>query len=288
MTRIKCRNAAWTLAVFSFVSAGSLAQSALSLPLKVRQLTPDYYVIESTNDGQAAVPNLSIYVTGEGVIVVDPWYERDYPYVIAAVRSITDQPVRYVINTHFHSDHSGSNASFLPITHVVAQDNARKHMVEHNLPGLPDVTFGDEMHLYLGGKEVILRYLGRGHTDGDIAVYFPEGRIVCLGDMMAGTRDVTNPVVDYANGGNLSAWPASLDRALAFDVAVVIPGHGTITDRAGLVAHRQKVARVAARLRELIANGKSKDQIQSALISEFDFKPINLNALDGLIAEFQH
>ena len=68
----------------------------------------------------------------------------------------------------------------------------------------------------------------------------------------------------------------------------MIPGHGTITDRAGLVAHRQKVARVGTRLRELVASGKSKDQIQAALISEFDFKPINLNALDGLIAESKH
>lgn len=104
---------------------------------------------------------------------------------------------------------------------------------------------------------------------------------------MAGTRGVTNPVVDYAGGGKLAAWPASLDRALAFDIDTAIPGHGAITDRSGLLAHREKVQAVADRLRQWDAEGKTRDQIQALLISEFDFKPINLRALDGLIAEFK-
>ena len=283
---MKRRNVLGLLLAAAVSTGMGVAQGAADAPLQARQITPDYYVIEGTSNGQSDVPNLSIYVTGEGVVLVDPWFAKDYERIVAAVKKVTDQPIRYVINTHFHSDHTGSNGGFMTAgVHLVAQESTRRHMVEHSLPGPQDITFRDELHLYLGGKEVVVRALGRGHTDGDAAVYFPEGRIVCLGDMMAGTRGVTNPVVDYANGGQLAPWPASLDRALAFDPAVVIPGHGSLTDKAGLQAHRDKIAAVGARLKVLTAEGKSKEAIRSALISEFDFKPINLRALDGLIAE---
>jgi cyclase len=267
-------------------TAFAQTSSAPYPPLKLKQMHPDFYVIDSETNNVPAVPNLIVYITPQGVLVVDPWFAKDYDHVVAAVKSVTDVPIRYVVNTHFHSDHTGANSLFPPSTEIIAQDNARTHMLQHAMPGPPNVTFKDELTIHLGDKQVVLRYLGPGHTDGDLAVYFPEWKTVCLGDMMAGFGAVTNPVVDYANGGNLTAWPSSLDRALAFDVTTVIPGHGTITDRAGLVAHRDKVAAVVQEMRTLDAEHKTKDEIQAALIKDFAFKPINLKALDGLISEF--
>ncbi len=278
-----------SLAALALLAATALrAQTAPAdyPPLKLKQMHPDFYVIDSGTNNVPSVPNLIVYVTSQGVLLVDPWFAKDYDHVVAAVKSVTDQPIRYVVNTHFHSDHTGANSLFPPTTEIIAQDNARKHMLEQAMPGPPNITFKDELTLYLGDKQVVLRYLGPGHTDGDLAVYFPEWKTVCLGDMMAGFGLVTNPVVDYANGGNLTAWPSSLDRALAFDITTVIPGHGTITDRAGLVAHRDKVAAVGKEMRALDAAHKSKDEVQAALIADFSFKPINLRALDGLMAEF--
>ena len=278
-------------AALVWLCVGASAQGgggiAAAPALKARQLHPDLYVIEGTSKGDADVPNLVVYVTGAGVILVDPWFARDYERIVAAVKEVTDQPIRYVINTHFHSDHTGANGEFPGTAEIVTQANTRRHMVEERMPGPATVTFTEGLSVFLGGKEVQLRYMGRGHTDGDAAVYFPEWRTVCLGDMMAGTRGVTNPVVDYAHGGELAAWPASLDRALAFDPLTVIPGHGAITDKAALVAHRDKITAIIARLREMNAEGKSKDDVRAKLIAEFDFKPINLRALDGLVAEFK-
>ena len=270
------------------IGAATRAQTAAAgyPPLKLKQMHLDFYVIDSETNNVPAVPNLIVYVTPQGVLLVDPWFAKDYDHIVAAVKSVTDQPIRYVVNTHFHSDHTGANSLFPPATEIIAQDNARKHMLEHAMPGPPNITFRDELTLHLGNKDVVLRYLGPGHTDGDLAVYFPEWKTVCLGDMMAGYGLVTNPVVDYANGGTLTAWPLSLDRALAFDITAVIPGHGTITDRAGLVAHRDKVAAVGKELRTLDVQHKTKDEIQAALIADFSFKPINLRALDDLMAEF--
>lgn len=268
-------------------STAPASPATAQAPLKIHQLHADFYVIDGTSNGESDVPNLEVYVTPTGVLLVDPWFAKDYDRIVAAVRTVTDLPIRWVVNTHYHSDHTGANGLFPATTEIAAHTNTRKHMLEHNMPGLPTAAFTDELSIFLGDKEVRLRYLGRGHTDGDIAIYFPEWKTVCLGDMMAGTRGVTNPVVDYANGGTLAAWPTSLDRALAFDVETVIPGHGSITDRAGLVAHREKVKAVGDRLKQWDSEGKTKDQIQALLLSEFDFKPINLRAIDGLIAEFK-
>jgi glyoxylase-like metal-dependent hydrolase (beta-lactamase superfamily II) len=151
------------------------------------------------------------------------------------------------------------------------------------------VTFTDEATLYLGGKEIRLRYLGPSHTDGDLAVYFPEWKTVCLGDMMAGStqQNDTNPYVDYENGGTLKAWPASLDRALAFDVTEVVPGHGPIVGRDGLIAHRDKLIAIGKSLTEWEAEGKTAPQIRDLLISVYQFKSINLLSLDGLVAEYK-
>ncbi|WP_164857125.1 MBL fold metallo-hydrolase [Sphingomonas crocodyli] len=259
----------------------------LTSVLKVRQLHPNMYVIEGPANGEGPNPNMIIYATGHGVVVVDPWFAIDYLHVLAAIRSVTSEPVRYVVNTHFHEDHSGANAEWPADVMIIAQDNSRKHMLEQAMPGPPNITFSDELTLHLGEKTVRLRYLGPGHTDGDIAVYFPEWKTVCLGDMMAGTKGVTNPVVGYASGGTLAGWPRALDKALAFDVAEVVPGHGAITGRDGLVAHRDKVAAIGDSLRAWDRAKKSAAEIHDLLISTYGFKPINLASLDGLVTEFR-
>jgi len=282
----------WLLAACMMLGAPPVpvqaAQPAyLTSVLKVRQLHPDMYVIEGPANGEVPNPNMIIYVTGAGVVVVDPWFAVDYRHVVAAIRSVTSEPVRYVVNTHFHEDHSGANGEWPVGVVIIAQDNSRLHMLEKAMPGPPNTTFSDQLTLYLGGKTVQLRYLGPGHTDGDIAVYFPEWKTVCLGDLMAGTNGVTNPVVDYANGGTLAAWPRALDKSLAFDVAEVVPGHGPIVGRDGLVAHRDKVAAIAGSLRGWDKEGRTVAQIHDLLISTYGFKPINLAPLDGLVAEFR-
>jgi glyoxylase-like metal-dependent hydrolase (beta-lactamase superfamily II) len=251
-------------------------------------LKDDLYVIEGTSNGANDVGNVTIYVTSEGVILVDDRFDQDYADVVAAVKKITALPVRYVINTHHHGDHTGSNARFLPAVEIIAHANARKHMIDGKMPGPPHIVFTSESDVFLGGKEVRVIYNGRGHTDGDVAVYFPAARAVALGDLLAGTRGVTNPVMDYASGGSIRAWPATLDGVLKLDVDIVIPGHGAVTTKDGLIAHRNKVAAILSRAEHLVRENRSKDEISKLLVTEFDYKPINLRSLDGMIAELKN
>ena len=263
-------------------------QSAPTSPLSYKQLKDDLWLIEGTSNGSGDAGNIAVLVTSEGVVLVDDRFEQDYSEVLAVVRKITPQPVKYVVNTHHHGDHTGGNAQMTVNAQILIQANARKHMIDGKMPGAPSLTFTQEASLFLGGKEVRAIYTGRGHTDGDVAVYIPHDRAVHLGDLMAGTNGVTNPVMDYANGASLKAWPATLDGAIQLDPEIVIPGHGAVTDKAGLLAHRHKIAQILQRATALVRQNKPKDEIGKTMVAEFDFKPINLRSLDGLIAELSN
>src|SRR5437868_14524158 len=136
-------------------------------PLTLNKVKEDLY--EIVGDGG----NVAVYVTTEGVILVDDKYEQDFEGITAKVKSVTDQPVKYVLSTHHHADHSGGNAKFLPTAEIISTANARANIIEHKQSNAPPgvaparVVFTEECSVFLGGKEVHARYCGRGHTNGD-------------------------------------------------------------------------------------------------------------------------
>ncbi len=175
-------------------AAGGKAKQASEL--KTQKVAEDLYMIEG--DGG----NVALYVTNEGSILVDDKFEYVYDAILAQVKAVTTQPVKYVMSTHHHGDHTGSSAKWLPTAEIIAHVNNRVNMIKGNQPGAPRIVFTDESDLFLGGKEVIARYYGRGHTNGDAVMYFPALRVVHTGDLMAGA----GPLVDYNNGGSLKEW----------------------------------------------------------------------------------
>lgn len=273
---------------FLFLLGAWTVQAQTPVPaLIVKQIKSDLFVIEGTSNGSGDACNVTVYVTDEGVILVDDRFEEEYSSLVAAVKKITPQPIKYIFNTHHHGDHTGGNQHFLMNAEVIMHANARRHMIEGKMAGAPRVASMQETSVFLGGKEVRAIYSGRGHTDGDLTVYIPGVRAVVLGDLMAGTNGVTNPVVDYANGGSLRNWPAIMDVSLKLDIDTVIPGHGPVTNKAGLQAHRDKIAVILTRTTELVRAKTSKEEITRVLIEEFDYKPINLRSLDGILVELQ-
>ena len=127
-------------------------QQAKQAPVQnLIKVTDDLYMI----DGGA---NVVFYVTDEGVIVIDNKFDRDFDSIMAKIRSITDKPVKYVINTHHHGDHTGSNGRFLPAAEIISHVNSRIHHVDLKQPAPPRVVFTDEMSVFLGGREVRAMY----------------------------------------------------------------------------------------------------------------------------------
>ena len=247
---------------------------------KLNKITDDLYEIEG--DGG----NVAVYITNEGVILVDDKFEYDGNDIVDKVKSVTNQPIKYVLNTHHHGDHTGSNARFLPTAEIISHVNARKNMIEGKQPGAPRVTFTQETAVFLGGKEVRARYFGRGHTNGDVMIYFPALKLLHTGDLMAGN----SPLIDYGGGGSLLEWTATLDEALKMDIDTVIPGHGPVAKKADLLAYRNNVDKLKTRVTGLVRQGSSKEEIAKVMNSEFGWGPGSLQmtrGFDGMLAELK-
>jgi glyoxylase-like metal-dependent hydrolase (beta-lactamase superfamily II) len=250
--------------------------------IKVRD---DVYVIHN----EAVPGNVTALVTDEGVLLVDNKFPIDFENMISLLRTVTDQPIKYAVDTHYHDDHSGSNALLQAgDTKVFAAATARAKMVEAGrAEGLPDVTLDGHVRIYLGGKPVDLYYFGRAHTDGDVVVHFPEHGIVAMGDMFTHGEGLPQ-LVDYAGGGSARAWTSAVDGVLRLDFDTVIPGHGSVATRADLESFRASTARLQEMTHALLQHGRSRDEVAQMLRNEFGFQDFHIQmSLDGLLVELR-
>jgi cyclase len=241
---------------------GALIALSLASAVGAQELT-----IEPVKDGLYAIfgsgGNVGVRVTSEGVILVDDKYPQNFEEIQRLVQRVSDQPVRYVINTHHHGDHSGSNPSFLAIAEVIAHRNARDNMIRGNQDGPPRLVFTDETSVYLGGVEVQAHYMGTGHTNGDVVVYYPDLRTVQGGDLLHGTA----PFIDYENGGSSAGWVGTLNGMLELDFDTAIPGHGDVMSRDDVIAFRNQMEAVRAHMAELIRGGLSRGQAAARIVT---------------------
>src|SRR5215470_2448391 len=240
-------------------------------PLRVERVRDDLYLISGEGG------NVAAYVTSEGVVLVDDMFDRNHADILAQLKSITDQPIKYVINTHQHDDHAGGDLKMLPIAEVVAHRNVRANLEHIKQPyyedtpgtpiGLPRITFSDEFSIHLGGKEVRAKYFGRGHTSGDAVIYFPELKVVHTGDLFLGRTPPrpgaaatsrppgVNIYVDYAQGGSFLDWTRTLDGALQIDFDTAIPGHGPVSTKSDVQKFRADLQTMRDRLAGLVKQG---------------------------------
>ena len=202
--------------------------------------------------------NVGVFVTEEGVVLVDDKFERHVPEILEKVKAITDQPVRYVFNTHHHGDHVGGNPTLLESTEIIAHRNARENMLKNSQAGLPRVTFREQTSVFLGGQEIRAYYFGRGHTDGDAVIHYPDQKVIHSGDLFIRA----SPFIDYSSGGSALEWDKTLTAILQLDFDTVIPGHGPVAKREDLVRWKKDFQTLRSRVRQLRRQGKTAEQIE--------------------------
>ena len=260
------------LAVLSVVAAERPAAQQEVTPERLAELTAirpvpgknGLYVIPGL-DGGVTGGNVAVRVTNDGVILVDNKFPYSYEMITTEVRKMTSLPIRYVLDTHHHGDHAGSNADFMAVSEVISHRNARGNMVRNNQPGAPRVVFSDETSIFIGGVEVQAHHFGRGHTNGDAVIYFPDLRTVHTGDLFIwGQRSdgsTLAPFMDFGNGGSGLAWTGTLDGVLELDFDTVIPGHGPIMGKDDVQIFRDRMQTLQDRMREAVEAGVSRDDV---------------------------
>ncbi|MFT7685451.1 MAG: cyclase [Candidatus Azotimanducaceae bacterium] len=219
------------LVVIVMVFAGYVFMSVRSL--EVETLSEDLHVLFGMG-GNVAVLN-----TQDGTVIVDTMtFQLQGDRIKKIAMELTGKPVIAVINSHYHLDHTHGNPAFDPGVRVVSTKRTLHHLKQTDSEffadaphTLPNETFSGVRRLDFGDKHIQLVSPGLGHTDGDLVVVFEEERVIHMGDLLFNGH---YPNIDLEAGGSIKAWPATLDQAMELDFDRVIPGHGAVTDRAGI------------------------------------------------------
>lgn len=275
------KRVAAALAVALAAALPAAAQPDFSkVEIRTQQLRDNLYMLTGAGG------NLGLSVGEDAVFLVDDQYAPLSERILAAIAKITPKPVRFVLNTHWHGDHTGGNENMGKAgAIIVAHENVRKRMSSEQFndlmrtttkasprEALPVVTFTAAMSFHINGEEVRAIHVPRAHTDGDTIVHFLRSDVVHMGDVYwAGMY----PFIDTASGGSVEGTIAACDQVLAIttDATRIIPGHGPLSNRAELQAYRDMLAKILASVRKLVSEGRTIEEIVAAKVSaEFDEK----------------
>jgi glyoxylase-like metal-dependent hydrolase (beta-lactamase superfamily II) len=279
------------------LTASAILATAIALPLSaqgpgrgrggqpvqpIQQIKPGLSVIAGAGS------NSIVRVTPDGVILVDTKLPGDQNYndLMTQIRSITNQPVKSVIVTHHHADHTGNNARFLEagaqvIGHTVLKESLATYQFDPR-PAPPSVTYDRDHVVRLGGVTVEVHHYGRSHTGGDSIVYYPDLKVVATSDAV--TTGTTGPLIDYP-GGSALEWSRVLDMLLKLDFDTAIPGAGPLLTRADVAAFKTKFDTVIDRARALIRKGVAKDQLLMQIKNDDIGWTPRIPQIDAFVAE---
>jgi cyclase len=211
--------------------------------------------------------NSLLRLSANGFILVDGKLPGNYEAILALSKKVSysELPIRILINTDYHENHTGNNAKFIAAgTQVLAHENVKRDLMNYNLPGgkvaAPTKTYDHDLTIKLGGIEAQVLHFGKAYTDGDTVVYFPNLKAVAVGELFAA---VPNP--DFAAGGSMVGWGPVLAQILKLDFDVAVPSTGPVVTRADLEAFRTKINTLVSRATALVKKGVPKDQLMAQL-----------------------
>jgi glyoxylase-like metal-dependent hydrolase (beta-lactamase superfamily II) len=251
----------WTLGALALAAAAFAIYAYQSVAtLTHEQLTGDVSVIFGLGG------NVGVLRTPRGAAIVDTMtFRMQGDEIRKLAEQLTGGEVQVILNTHYHRDHTHGNPAFPAGTRIVATDRTKEllrtvdasYWTGDAAATLPNETFSGDHEISLGGKTIRAIHLGPGHTDGDMVVLFVEDRVIHLGDLLFNLR---YPNVDLEAGGTIRQWPDTLDRVLELDFDKVIPGHGPVTDRAGIQRFQRFLRQLWSEVDAAARAGRSLDE----------------------------
>jgi cyclase len=260
------------------VAFGAPAQDFSKVEIKATRLTDSIYMLTGAGG------NIGLGVGDDAVFVIDDQYAPLGDRISAAIARITPKPVKFILNTHWHGDHTGGNENFAKTgTLIVAHDNVRKRMSTEQFieafgmrtppsppAALPVVTFDSAVSFHLNGEDIRAIHMPHAHTDGDAIVHFIRSDVIHMGDVQFNGM---YPFIDTDSGGSVEGVIAACDKVLAIagEKTKIIPGHGPLSNKQELKAYRDMLGVVSGRVKALAAQGKKVEEIVAANpTAEFD------------------
>jgi cyclase len=284
-----------------------VANPAFSQPnfdtVKIRPLkiTDKVYMLKGSGG------NIGLLTGGDGLLMIDDQYAPLSEKIAKAINTIDASPVRFLVNTHIHGDHSGGNENFkkMGVT-IVAHDVVRQRMSKETVntrtnqtipprdkSAWPEITFADRMNFHLNDEDLELYHFTNGHTDGDIIIRFVKANTYHVGDLF---NRGSYPYIDPNNGGDVKGYITNLDKILALvdDNAKIIPGHGNLATKADLKTYRDMIVDIHDQVAAAVKKGKKVEDIPaldiaakydatfvSGFVKRKDFVIVLANALAG-------
>lgn len=238
-----------------------------SVEIKTTHVSESVYMLEGSGG------NIGVSLGEDGVILIDDQFAPLTEKIINAVKNITDKEIEFVINTHWHHDHTGGNENLGKLAHIIAHDNVRKRMVkgqtieflDKEIPpakseALPKLTYLSEQFIYMNHEELVIRHFAASHTDGDSVVFFKNANVVHMGDLFFNTRF---PFVDLSSGGSIQGLLKSLEKII-FELqpgVKIIPGHGPMADLKALKEYFRMIQETVAVVTGAMSRGQELDEI---------------------------
>ncbi len=229
--------------------------------------------------------NIGLFVGEDGAFMIDDQFAHLTPKILKAIKNITDQPVKYLINTHWHGDHTGGNENMSKEGAVIiSHKNVRKRMSVENVvrgkkrpaspkEALPIITFTEDMMVHFNGEDVLVSHVHNAHTDGDAHVYFTKSNVLHMGDTYFQGK---YPFIDLASGGSIDGYIASAEKGLLMidETTVIIPGHRNISNKKELIAYKEMLVVLRDRVKSKIEEGKTLEEIKedTSITKEYDDK----------------
>ena len=263
-------------AVF-LMASGAFAQNDFSkVEIKVTKVSGNIYMLEGAGG------NIAASIGEDGIVIVDDQFAPLAEKIQAALKGITNKPVRFIINTHYHGDHTGGNEPFsVAGSTVIAQDNVRKRLESGGIAGnggsvkmenkpaskaaLPIITFENDVTVHLNGEDIRALHFPAGHTDGDAVIFFPKNNVVHMGDDFV---RYGFPFIDVASGGSVQGMIAAMEKAITMlppDVKV-IPGHGALSNLDDVRAFIKMLKETSAVVQKAIDRHQGLEQMKQAKI----------------------
>ena len=276
------RSSLVVLAALAYAPVASYAQGQpdfSKVEIKTTKIGSNFYTLE----GQGGV--IGVLAGPDGVLMVDSQFAPLTDKIVAAVKQVSNTPIKFLINTHVHGDHTGGNENLGKMGVTIFAREELRNRLAHPAPGangapaapapaaaLPVITYSSPLTFHMDGEDVQAIPIPKAHTDGDTLVYFPNTNVIMIGDYF---RSLGYPNIDRANGGSLPGMLAGIDAAIKLCNATtkVVPGHGAITDRNGLAAHRDMIIAIRDKIAPMVSQGKTLAEVVAAKpTADFDAK----------------